>query len=195
MPELISLFLPGFIFICIFSKLFDKQLDISLIIIWSLFISYLFTIFYSVVHTFIYTTYNFNEELKSIIYISTGVALPFVVQWICTRKLFKEFLLKVFHQTVNKNIFDDIIDYNRKTMVKVFIKDTNSFYLGTFSLFGENRGNTFISLIDYALLDATTCKVIYKQNGASIIFNINDIDRIEFMYEEKSEVWKQLSKE
>ena len=153
----------------------------------------MFKTYYSVIHIFLWPSHIFGESIKSFIYILTGVTFPFILKFIYTRRFFRKILLKLDHRTINKNIFDDVIDYNKKTMVKVYVKNSNNFYLGNFSLIGENGKNYYISLINYALLEKDTCKLIYKQDTSSIVFNFNDIEKIEFIYENDSEVWKTLN--
>lgn len=188
-PELINLFLPGFIFMCVYTKIFDKQIDISLITIWSLFISNLFETFYCFCHDLFFQSYSFNESTKIFIYIIASLTLPFVIKF-----LYKKLSFKINHETTNKNIFDDVIDFNKKTMMKVYLKGLNCFYLGTFSMLGESGKDPYISLINYALLDKDTCNVIYKQETSSVVFNLNDVERIELIYEDDSKVWELLNK-
>lgn len=191
-PDLINLFLPGFIFMCVYIKLFDKNIDISLIVIWSLFISDLFKIYYSTIHTVFLSTIIFQESVKNLIYIITGVILPIIIKILYNSNLYKKILLKSVNRTINKNIFDDVIDFDKKTMVKVYIKDLDVFYLGTFSLIEENGKDSYISLIDYALLKKDTCAVVYKEILSSAVINLSDIERLEFIYENDSNTWKRL---
>lgn len=194
-PELIYLFLPGFIFMRIYIKIFDVKIDISVIILWSLFVSSLIQTFYSTVHNFWWTSSIFEDATKNLIYIITGVVLPFFMKLISICPCFKKFIVITSHRTLNKNIFDDVIDFKKKTMAKVYLKNLDKFYLGSFSLIEEKGKDSYISLINYALLDIKTCDVIYKGEKSSVVFNLNDIERIEFFYEGDSKTWEWLSKE
>ena len=109
-------------------------------------------------------------------------------------KIYRKARLKIFNKTIHENIFDDVIDYNKKTMAKVYIKDLDVFYVGTFSLIEEKGNDSYISLIDYALLKNDTFKEVYRGETSSVVFNLNDIDRIEFTYEDDSKIWESLSK-
>ena len=52
MPDVINLFLSGFIFVCTYNWL-NKKTDTSILTVWSLFISILIKSFYATLHNYI----------------------------------------------------------------------------------------------------------------------------------------------
>ena len=103
-PELINLFLSGFIFMEIYNWLTNRNMDISVIILWSLFVNTLIVTFYSAVHSFVFKTYDFDEAVKILIYILTGCILPFVVICIQKSKVLKELLYHTNNKSVNSSL-------------------------------------------------------------------------------------------
>lgn len=195
LPELIDLFLPGFICICIYSKLYNKQFDISVMFLWSIFTTYLIKAFYVVAHSWFLTGYDFNESLKIIIYTITGAIIPCMFSFIYKSTWFKAFMLKLNYQTINSDIFDDIIDYENKTIMSVYLKGSNNYYIGTFSLKEENGKDSYIALIDYMLMDSETDEKIFEpEDPSSVVINLNDVERIELTYSTGSSVWENLKK-
>lgn len=196
-PDLVNLFLSGFIFVSIYNWLQNKNVDVSIITVWSLFISILIKTFYSMLHSMFYINYNFNEYIKIIIYVLTGAILPFIIVIIQNCKPVRIILSTVNHKSINGDVFDDIIDYNKKTMLQVYLKDSDIYYIGTFEYREEKGLDSYIVLIDYASLDKRTANVIFNpgENGlkSTVALNLRDIDRIELIYEEDSEVWQRLS--
>lgn len=192
-PELINLFFPGFIFLHIFKKLFDINIENSSMVLWSLLISYTMNTFYSVAHGIVFTSYVFWNSTKTLIYLITGVVLPFVIYKIHQGNLYKKFLLKTDHRTINDDIFDDIIDFDEKTLMKVFLKDSDIFYVGTFILKEEKNRDPYIVLIDYAVFNKNNVELSRPDYPTSVVFKMDNIERIEFIYGNDSKVWKWLS--
>ena len=195
MPELIRLFLPGFIFMCIYTKLHNKKYDIAITCLWSLFISYLIAAFYTFIHSCIHTNYDVAEHIKILFYVATGAVLPFGITFLSRSNLFRNFLLKTNYQTINSDIFDDVIDYEKKILMTVYLKDSSCYYIGTFSLKGDKDENSYITLIDYATMNAETNELISRnEKYSTVIIGLHDIERIEIKYCDDSEVWKRLEK-
>lgn len=133
------------------------------------------------------------------IYVLTGTILPFIITIIQKSKYVRTVLLKTNNKSINSDIFDDIIDYNKKTMLQIYLKNSDVFYIGTFKFREEHRLESYLVLIDYASLNKITSKVVFKPNEnnlkSSVAINLRDIERIELIYENDSEVWERLSGE
>jgi hypothetical protein len=195
-PDLINLFLPGFVFMLTYSWMNVKKYDVSVLTIGSLFISYTISVFYSAMHNFIFKNYDISEAVKSLIYIISGLIFPFVIIYFQNTKIFKKLLRKINHKSIHEDIFDDIIDYNRKTMLQVYIKNSPVVYIGTFKIREEKGLDSYIALINYASMDKNTKTIIFKPSkndlNSSVIINLRDIERIEVIYEKESDLWKYL---
>lgn len=195
-PDLINLFLPGFIFMITCSWMNAKKYDVSVLTISSLFISYIISVFYATIHNFIFINYDFNESIKSLIYIISGLTFPPIIIFFQNTKLFKKFLRKLNHKSIHEDIFDDIIDYNKKTILQVYIKNSSVMYIGTFKVREEKGSESYIALIDYAAMDVNTRNVIFNPNkknlNSSVVINLRDVERIELIYEKDSDLWNYL---
>lgn len=187
------MFLPGFIFVCIWGKLYNKRYEATMICLWSILVSFIIANFYTSAHYLVGQKCDFPEEIKTSIYIITGASFPFIVNILVNSELFKDFLLKVNFQTINSDIFDDLIDYSEKTQIAVYLKNTNFYYLGMFSLKEDN--GSYIALINYAKIDIQNNEVISITGlPSSVLIPINNIERIEFFYSESSKAWNRLLK-
>lgn len=177
----------------IYSKLNHKQYEVSVICLWSLFISYTIKNTYGLLHKFILVSYNFPEEFKTILYIIAGIIMPCVITILSRNRMIETFLLKINHQTIHEDIFDDLIDYKETTGMAVYLKDSNIYYLGVFSLKSEE--SSYISLINYAIMDKETDAVIHEPtNPTTVLISLDNVERIEFKYSHTSNVWKRLEK-
>lgn len=194
MSDLINLFLSGFIFMYVYNWFNNKKIDISILTIWSLFISTLIKSFYSALHIFILSHVKFPDAIKIIIFSSTGLLFAILFTQLKKTKIFTRILYKVNNKSINDDIFDDIIDYDNRTMMNIYIKSSDVYYTGRFSFREENGINSWISLIEYFCVDKRTNKKLFDpEDGglcSSVAINLKEVERIEIIYEKNSEVWK-----
>lgn len=196
MPDLINLFLSGFIFIVMYNWLNHKEMNISLITIWSLFISILVKSTCTILHTFIFVNVEFSDSAKIIVYSFIGLSLAMAITWLRNTKLLRIFLYKVNNKSINDNIFDDVIDYDKRTNMMVYLKNTPLLYVGRF-LYREEKGiDSYICLIDYACLSTKDGQVIFDPDKSdmlsTVVINLKDVERIQLQYEKDSAVWKRF---
>lgn len=198
MPDLINLFLSGFIFMVIYNWLNHKEMNISLITIWSLFISTLVKSTCTIVHTFIFVSVDFSDSAKIIVYSFVGLSLAMAITWLRNTKLLRIVLYKVNNKSVNEDIFDDVIDYDKRTNMMIYLKNSPLLYVGRF-LYREEKGiDSYICLIDYACLSTKDGLVIFDPDKSdmlsTVVINLKDIERIQLQYEKDSAVWKRFCK-
>ena len=195
-PDLINLFLPGYVFILVYGWMKAKKYDVSILIVSSLFLSYTISIFYTVVHDIILSDYNFNEALKSLIYISSGLIFSLIIVFLQNTKVFKKILRKLNHKALHDDIFDNILDYNNKTILQIYMKNSPVLYIGSFKVREEKGIDSYISLIEHIAIDSKTKETVFdpEENGlnSSVIINLRDVERIEVIYEKDSDLWNYL---
>ena len=120
--------------------------------------------------------------------------LPFIILKIYNFKITKILLEKICSKTIHKDILDDVIDYQKRTIMTLYLKDSGIFYRGIFKAREEKGSDSYITLINYIsrnnendlLIDATEIKT-------SVLINLRDVERIEMFYENDSEVWGWLN--
>ena len=186
-PDLISLFLPGFLFLSIYSWFVNKKNDISIIILWSLFISYITNILAGL-------TPIKNSSILSIISILIATGLSIAAIFICKSNIFAKFLKSVNNKTINDDIFNDIIDYKKRTIMCIYLKNSDKFYCGTYCVREEKGLESWIVLVDYNISndDGVIFDSASVSHHYSMAVNERDIERIELVYEDDSETWKQM---
>lgn len=196
-PDLINLFLSGFIFVRTYNWMNSKKTDISFLTVESLFISFLIQSFYSALHDVFLSYVSINYSLKILIYSVTGFLLAIIFTFFKRSKFISVVLYKINNKSINNDIFDDVIDYQKRTLMRIFIKSSNLYYIGKFSYREENGINSWICLIDYCSVDSSTNDTIFDPSQSniksSVIINCKDIERIELVYENGSEVWNRMT--
>lgn len=197
-PDLINLFLSGFIFVWFYNWLNGKEMNISLLTVWSLFISFLIKNIYSVAHGFILKDIEVNDSAKILIYAATGITLACICNYLKNTRWVQRLLNHANNKSVNDDIFDDIIDYKNSTWLYIYIKASNICYAGNFSRREEKGMDSWIVLVHYYIIDKETLLKIGTQDTAemrtSVAINLSNVERIELFYDKESEVWKRLKR-
>lgn len=195
-PDLINLFLSGFIFIYTYNWINNIKMDVPILTLWSLFITALIKSFYSALHIIILPNIVFNESLKIIIYSITGFLLAIILTHFKKTKQFARLLYKINNKSINNDIFDDIIDYDKRTMMNIYIKSSDIYYVGRFSFREENGIDSWITLVEYCCVDKKTNNKLFDPSKgelcSSVTINLNNVERIEIIYENDSDVWKRM---
>lgn len=196
-PELTSLFLPGFICILIYNWLNNNKMETTYIITWSLFISYFMVTFYSAVHAMVLTKIDFNEAVKAVIYYISAALLSVAIAKIKHTKTFGRALYWIAHKTVNSDIFDDAFDYDKPMRLHIFIKNADYSYIGKLALKEEKGLDSWIVLVDYAKLYNQKQEPQYYLSTddikSSVAINLHDVESMQIIYENDSKVWENIS--
>lgn len=84
-------------------------------------------------------------------------------------------------------------------MMSVYLKSSDIYYIGRF-VYREEKGNdSWICLADYGTLDKQSNKIIYDPEEAdvksSVVIPLSNVERIEIVYENDSNVWKRIDGE
>lgn len=192
--DLSELFLSGFIYMCVYYSLNGKQINISLVTIWSLFISLLIKNGYTVVHTYILQDFVPSEGEKIIVYAATGAVLAFLCTKFKGGGFVSELLSWINHKSINDDIFDEIISYNEPPQMNIYIKSAEIYYRGQFCSREEKGLDSWIVLIEYHRINKETGKEIFNSDSeklkSSVAINLSNVERIELFYSNDSEVWK-----
>lgn len=203
-PDLMNLFVPGFIFIKLLSWLNNKKFETSTTILYSLVISYLTQILFKWLHLNLFKTVDFDEYIKIVIYILFCTISALV----CAKFRDNKFILKIiryFHgKSINPDAMDDLVDYSNGTKAKIYIKNTDICYIGQICYVEEKGADSYIALIHYVVVLVDNHTKPYKLTklydlkqdmniNTIAMFSLRDIDRIELIYQDNSNVWKRFN--
>lgn len=193
-PDLTNLFLSGFIFMRVYGWLNNKKIDITIFTIMSLFISILIKSLYATLHIFILPGVDIHESVKVIIYSSTGFILAILCTQLLKINLFRKLFYKINNKSINDDIFDEMIDNDKRTMMNIFLKSSDTYYIGRFYFREQKEAESRIALVDYYRMDQNDLTPKFDPDcsgiGSSVIINLQDI---EIFYEKASKVWERIS--
>lgn len=197
-PELTNLFLSGFIFISVYNWLNNKKSDISVLTLGSLFISVLIQALLSSLHQFILCEVIFSEPSKIIIYAITGFISAIICSWARNTKAVGDILYAVSKKSINDDVLKDVIDYDKKTMMIIYLKGSDVYYIGSFLYREENGLDSWICLINYGCYDKETDSVVFdpdeENKKSTVLLNLRDIERIHLIYEDNTNLWNKFYK-
>ena len=188
------MFLAGLVFVVLFNWLTNIKMELYLVGIWSLFANAFIKYVFSTIHVFCLVKTDFDEHFKIVVYVITAVLSAFLLSRVYNSNFFKRILVRVGKRTLGNNVFKDVIDFDKKTMVAVYLKGSDCFYIGTFKYMDEHDGDSYIALIDYSMLKRADNNLLRNNcdNKMSIVFCLRDVEHIELLYEDNSDVWKLL---
>lgn len=188
------MFLAGFVFVTIFNWLTSSKMELYLVGIWSLFVNALIKNFFSVLHSFMLKTIDFNENIKIVIYVFSAIITATFFSKLYNGNWARRNLSRLGKKTLGNNVFKDVVDFDKKTILLIYLNNSEFFYSGTFKYMDEHDSDSYIALIDYSIFNHADNKLIRDNSGnkMTILFCLRDVEHIELLYEEDSEVWQML---
>lgn len=133
------------------------------------------------------------------VYIITGATTPFLIQKLTRLRILRNLIYNTNYKSIHDDIFNDIIDYDEPTMMQVYLKTSDIYYIGKFCFREEKGLDSWLVLINYITVDKKNDELLFdpqKSNTkTTVAINLHDIERIELIYEDNSKVWKYLSGE
>ena len=195
--ELATIFFPGFIFIQIYNWLIAKKhMKLSVIIFWSIFISEMIIITYQAGYSIVSITLELEEQVKIFIYLVTGAIFPFVVRWVLGTSCFSKLIAAVSNKSINDSIWDDVIEYDKSTILKVYVKGADILYVGRFAGREEKGLDSWVVITEYIRANKENGLQYYPEaqdEKSMVVVNMRDIERIEIIYSSDSKVWKKFN--
>ena len=95
-------------------------------------------------------------------------------------KCIKEFFIYRLSFSYSRDAWEDTIDYEKGTMLKVKLKNMDKYVYGKVSYMGDVNKDPWISLMNYIFYDENG-KVSYSKTGyeKNFIFNVNEVEYAE----------------
>lgn len=193
---MLQYFVPGFIFICLFSFFRSAKFNETTVTIWSVVISYLCVVVAHVINGW-FPALHLSQW--GLLLAPSALAVIFSLLSIGVLKLecIKRILLHINHKSQYKSIWDDLIDYKDGTTVFVSMRDQNVGYCGRLFEIEENGTDSWFALSDYCKVDPNTYEILQNPSGDQgpptlLTLNLHDISAIELYYNQGSVVAKRF---
>lgn len=114
-----------------------------------------------------------------------GIILVCMMVILSQRKWFRKITVKLFHKTLNDDIWRDIFDLENGSNLKVYLKDKKYYIIGHLKNYEEKGNDSWIALNAFAKFSKDTNKN-YKnepkyldKKDVIIVIRFSDIEHIE----------------
>lgn len=185
MPLILQYIVPGYISIVILNFALSKKLDVKNTLISSCVVSYLLLSLVSLIRVkwfkWIPNTAISNSGLSILI----GIIFVCIIAVLSQRKWFRKITVKLFHKTLNNDIWRDILDLENGSNLKVYLKDKNYYIIGHLKNYEETGIDSWIALSAFAKFDTTLNRPLENEpnylenNNIFITVRFSDIEHIE----------------
>lgn len=177
--------IPGYISVVIFEFALSKKIEIKNNLIASCVISYALLSVVSLIRIkwlgWIPNTAIVNSGLSIII----GIVLVSVIVILSQRKWFRKITVKLFHKTLNNDIWRDVLDLEKGSNLKVYLKDKDYYVIGHHKNHEEKGNDSWIALSAFAKFDKETNQnyknepIYLDRKDVIITIRFSDIEHIE----------------
>ena len=121
-----------------------------------------------------------NTLCVSFITMLIGSALSFLIAVILETKIFSKIMIGCFHRTTKDNIWEDVVNFEQGANIKVFLKDDDYYFYGSFGYIEENKDNPYIAISETRTVDFESGEIIDKLNyGDYTVIRLSDVKYIE----------------
>lgn len=158
MPLILQYVIPGYICVVVFTFALSKKIDTKNILVISCVISYALLSIVSLIRikwfNWIPNTAIINSGLSMII----GILFVCLMAILSQRKWFKKITVKLFHKTLNNDIWRDVLDLENGSNLKVYLKNQDYYIIGHHKSHEEKGNDSWIALSAFAKFDKKTNK-------------------------------------
>ncbi len=177
--------IPGYFTIILFSFSLSKKIDNKNILIFSCVISYCLLSIVSLIRIKIFRNFPNTAIVNSALSILLGFIIVCIIVILSQRKFFRKLTVKLFHKTLNDDIWRDVLDLEKGSNLKVYLKDKDYYIVGHHKNHEEKGNDSWLALSGFAKYDKTTNKKCENepsylgQNNILITVRFSDIEHIE----------------
>lgn len=130
-------------------------------------------------------SFQFSPLVISGLTIILGTILALCFAKLYTSSKFKRIMVKTFHKTPNDDIWRDVLDLDRGSNLKVYLKNQDYYIIGHHKNHEEKGNDSWLALSGFCKIDKQTNQnyksepsYIYKDN-IIITIRFSDIEHIE----------------
>lgn len=176
---------PGYLTIKWFEFTLSKKIQTKNILIFSCVISYCFLSFISLIRIKWLKDIPDTAIINTALSIIGGIIIVSIIAILSQRKWFKRITVKLFHKTLNNDIWRDVLDLENGSNLKVYLKDKDYYIIGHHKNHEEKGNDSWLALSAFAKYDKETNQNYkdepnYLENPHIVItVRFSDIEHIE----------------
>ncbi len=185
LPLLLQYIVPGYTSIMIVSFALSKKINKKNMVLFGCLISYVLLSFISLMRIKWFQHLPNNATINSALAIILGVIISLLISIVSQGKWFKKLSIKVFHKTLNDDIWRDVFDLNNGSNLKVFLRDQDYYLIGHLKNYEEKGDDSWLALSAFAKFSKNTNTLCenepeyLKDNTVFIVVRFSDIENIQ----------------
>lgn len=185
LPLILQYLVPGYLAAKWFEFTLSKKIDTKNLLIFSCAVSYSFLSLISLLRIKWLKAIPDTAIINSALSIIIGIIIVSVIAVLSQRKWFKNLTVKLFHKTLNDDIWRDVLDLDNGSNLKVYLKDKDYYLIGHHKNHEEKGNDSWLALSGFAKFDKETNKNYKNEpsyiNNEKIVITIrfSDIEHIE----------------
>ena len=180
---------PGYLAIKWFEFTLSRKINTKNSLIFSCVASYCLLAIVSLIRVKLFNSLPDTAIVNSAIAIILGCILVSIIAILSQWKYFRKITVKLFHKTLNDDIWRDVLDLKHGSNLKVYLKDKDYYLIGHHKNHEENGSDSWLALSAFGKYDKETNKNFNnepnftenkKENEFRIItVKFSDIEHIE----------------
>jgi len=189
LPLILQYIVPGYLSIKWFEFILSKHTEPKNLLIFSCAASYCFLSLTSLLRIKWFRNIPDTAFINSALSIILGIVIVSIIAIFSQRKWFKRFTVKLFHKTLNDDIWRDVLDLENGSNLKVYLKDKDYYLIGHHKNHEEKGNDSWLALSGFAKFNKETNNNYKNEpsyiNNEKIIITVrfSDIEHIEIFNE------------
>jgi len=196
-PALIQYVVPGFIFLRVLYFLNAKKESdhsISLYIIKMVVVSYIIISIIRVVDAIVLPSCNLWVWTEVIIASFIAIPLAYVSYKFLNSKKLSSFLGIATRKSANDNLWKDVIDYDKGTIFKMFMKNKTIVYIGKLATHEERGENSWFLLTEYICVYTDKDETFDSSElskPSRVMIPLREVERVEILYDSETDIFNE----
>lgn len=163
----------------------SKKITEKTMLVMSCIISYILLSLISILRIKFFKALPDDPLINSLLCWLIGSVIVIIIAVLSQNKWFKKLMVKLFHKTFNDDIWRDVLDLEKGSNLKIYLKGKDYYLIGHHKNHEEKEADPWIALSAFAKFDVNTNKNYnhepsYLDNkNAYIVVRFSDIDHIE----------------
>lgn len=193
LPLLLQYFVPGYLSIKWLGFTLSKKIDTKNELIFSCVTSYCFLSLISLIRIKCFQNIPNTAIVNSALAIIVGIAISSLITILSQNKRFRKLTVKLFHKTLNDDIWRDVLDLEHGSNLKVYLRDKDYYIIGHHKNHEEKGDDSWLALSGFAKFDKETNKNYKEEPGyidnqnVIIALKFSDIEHIEIFNSDQKE--------
>lgn len=169
----------------IFKQGFSKKISNLSLNVASCVISYTLITFISFARYVLGLSYLYNANsfvFNSFMGIVLGIVLGIISMYVVGTNTFRKFMLNISHNTLNDDIFCDVLDLNNGSNLRIYFTNKDYYLIGHYK-YHDDKDHTWLVLGAYIKMSLNGKELLNCENDLEnqIMVKFEDIDTIELL--------------